>query len=98
MSQPKLLINHLEKIKEAYRKHMIEANMSTKDLFKNSHITYKKSTGEFDEEEKIVYEVKEARVIDTVITSDHDIMFEIIDKEDNLDIIFSFNILEIKGR
>jgi hypothetical protein len=98
MNQPKTLINHLENIKELYRKHMVNVNKTTKEMFKNKHVLYKCNTGEIDDDLNIIYETKEARIVDTTITSDHDIMFEIIDREDNLDIIFSFNILEIKER
>ena len=98
MKQPKILINHLENIKELYRTHMVNVNKVTKDMFKNKHVLYKSNTGEVDEEQNIIYETKEARIIDTTLTSDHDIMFDIIDREDKLDIIFSFNVLEIKDR
>lgn len=96
MNQPKLLTNHLENIKESYRVHMLCVNTSTSHQFKNKFILYKKNTGGIDEDQNIIYETKEARIIDTTVTSDHDIMFSIIDNEDNLDIIFSFNVLEIK--
>ena len=77
---------------------MVNVNKTTKEMFKNKHVLYKCNTGEIDDDLNIIYETKEARIVDTTITSDHDIMFEIIDREDNLDIIFSFNILEIKER
>ena len=96
MNQPKLLTNHLENIKESYRVHMLDVNTYTAHKFKNKFALYKKNTGEVDEDQNIIYETKEARIVDTAVTSDHDIMFDIIDKEDNLDIVFSFNILEIK--
>ena len=96
MNKPKVLSNHLENIKESYRVHMLNVNTSTANQFKNKFILYKKNTGEIDEDQNIIYETKEARIIDTAVTSDHDIMFNIIDNEDNLDIVFSFNILEIK--
>ena len=96
MNQPKLLTNHLENIKEAYRQHMLCVNLDTKEKFNSRHIVYKKNTGKVDDDQNIVYEVKEARIIDTAVTQDHDIMFDVIDKQDKLDIIFSFNVIEIK--
>ena len=92
----KLLKNHLENIKETYRKHMLCVNVDTKEKFNSRYIVYKKNTGRVDDDQNIIYETKEARIIDTAVTQDHDIMFDVIDKKDNLDIIFSYNIIEIK--
>ena len=96
MNKPKLLTNHLDNIKETYRKHMLCVNVATKEKFNSRYIVYKKNTGRVDDDQNIIYETKEARIVDTAVTSDHDIMFDIIDKDDKPDIIFSFNVIEIK--
>jgi hypothetical protein len=90
------LTSHIEHIREIYNSHIQNVNNMSREKFNNKHVTYKKFTGNLDENENPVYKDIEGKVKDVYVTSDHDLMLEIVDIDDNKDIIFSFHVLEIK--
>ncbi len=90
------LTSHIEYIRELYGNHMKNVNNLSKEKFNNKHITYKKFMGSLDKNENPEYKEVKGKVKDVYVTSDHDLMLEIVDIDDKKDIIFSFHVLEIK--
>ncbi len=88
--------NHVSHIREIYSNHISKVNLLSKEKFTGKFITYRKFTGELDLNDNPTYDVKEARIESVTVTSDHDLMFDIIDINDSKDIIFSYNIMELK--
>ena len=88
--------NHVSHIREIYLNHTSKVNLLSKEKFSGKFITYKKFTGELDSNDDPIYDVKEAKIETVSVTSDHDLMFDIINIDDSKDIIFSFNIVELK--
>jgi hypothetical protein len=96
LSKVNKIKNHVLYVREVYLNHIAKVNLLSKEKFEGKHITYKKSTGELDMNDNLLYDFIEARIEDVTVTSDHDLMFDVIDVNDNRDIIFSFNIIELK--
>ena len=88
--------NHVSHIREIYLNHISKVNLLSKEKFTGKFITYRKFTGVLDANDDPMYDIKEAKIESVTVTSDHDLMFDIVDIDDSKDIIFSFNIVELK--
>lgn len=96
MKVNKHIENHVSHIREIYLNHISNVNRLSKEKFTGKFIKYRKFTGEIDSNSEPIYDIKEAKIETVTVTSDHDLMFDIIDVNDNKDIIFSFNIVDLK--
>lgn len=75
---------------------MTNVNLISKEMFAKKHVSYKKFSGELDEENHPIFNIVKAKIEDVSVTGDHDLMFDVIDINDNKDIVFSFNIVELE--
>jgi hypothetical protein len=96
LSSTNKIKDHILHIREIYSSHMADVNLASKEMFTQKRISYKKFSGELDEESMPIFNIIKARIKDVSVTGDHDLMFDVIDYNNNNDIVFSFNIVEIE--